>query len=33
MTTFREEFEGGWTVRFGPLSRQQLSALLDGFTS
>jgi integrase len=30
-TRFREEFDGGWTVRFGPLPREQMHALLDHF--
>jgi hypothetical protein len=31
MTSFRQEFEGGWTVRFGPVPRQQMRALLGNF--
>lgn len=32
-TSVREEFEGGWTVRFGPVGREQLRALLDRFAT
>jgi hypothetical protein len=32
MTGFRQEFEGGWTVRFGPLPRRQIRTLFNGFT-
>jgi hypothetical protein len=30
-TTFRQEFDDAWTVRFGPLPREQMVAVLDRF--
>jgi hypothetical protein len=28
---FRQELDGAWTVRFGPLPREQMRAVLDRF--
>ena len=30
-TCFRQELDGAWTVRFGPLARDQMRAVLDHF--
>jgi hypothetical protein len=30
-TTFRQELDGAWTVRFGPLPRDEMRAVLDRF--
>ena len=30
-TSFRQELDGAWTVRFGPLSRDHMRAVLDHF--
>lgn len=30
-TTFRQELDGAWTVRFGPLPRAEMRAALDRF--
>jgi hypothetical protein len=30
-TTFRQELDGAWTVRFGPLPRDHMRAVLDRF--
>jgi hypothetical protein len=30
-TSFRQELDGAWTVRFGPLPREQMRAMLDRF--
>jgi hypothetical protein len=31
MTSFRQELDGAWTVRFGPLPRDHMRAVLDHF--
>ena len=30
-TSFRQELDGSWTVRFGPLPRDEMRAVLDHF--
>jgi hypothetical protein len=30
-TTFRQELDGAWTVRFGPLPREHMREVLDRF--
>jgi hypothetical protein len=30
-TSFRQELDGAWTVRFGPLPRDEMRAVLDRF--
>jgi hypothetical protein len=30
-TTFRQDLDGAWTVRFGPLPRDHMRAILDRF--
>jgi hypothetical protein len=30
-TTFRQELDGAWTVRFGPLPRDRMRAVLDHY--
>jgi hypothetical protein len=30
-TSFRQELDSAWTVRFGPLPREQMRAVLDHF--
>jgi hypothetical protein len=30
-TSFRQELDGAWTVRFGPLPRDHMRAVLDHF--
>jgi hypothetical protein len=30
-TQFRQELDGAWTVRFGPLPREHLAAVLERF--
>jgi hypothetical protein len=30
-TSFRQELDGAWTVRFGPLPRDHMRAVLDRF--
>jgi hypothetical protein len=30
-TNFRQELDGAWTVRFGPLPRDEMRAVLDRF--
>jgi hypothetical protein len=30
-TSFRQELDGSWTVRFGPLPRDEMRAVLDQF--
>jgi len=30
-TSFRQELDGAWTVRFGPLPRDHMRELLDRF--
>ena len=30
-TSFRQELDGAWTVRFGPLPRDHMRAVLDQY--